>query len=176
MTRVAIVTDSTACLPRELVVEYGIEIVPMELIHKGTVYRDGVDITPPEFYRLLPGARWLPTTSAPSPGTYFAVLTRVAEKAGAILVITVSAKFSHTFDSAKAAAEMVTDKLENIPVEVLDCGTAAGAQGFVALAAARAAVSCESLDGVVEAARTMMPKVHLVDLWYGLISGDLCCL
>ncbi len=56
MTRVAIVTDSTACLPRELVVEYGIEIVPMELIHKGTVYRDGVDITPPEFYRLLPGA------------------------------------------------------------------------------------------------------------------------
>ncbi len=162
MIDVAIVTDSTICLPPELVARYGIEIVPMEVIHQGKVYRDGVDMSPAEFYRLLSRSDKLPTTSAPSVGTYFEVFKKVAQKARAILVIAPSAKFSHAFDSAKAAAEMSKEKLQNVAIEVLDCGTAAGAQGFVVLEAARAASLGESLSRVLEKACKIMPKVRLV--------------
>jgi DegV family protein with EDD domain len=162
MANVVIVTDSTVCLPPELVGKYKIEIVPMEVIYNGRIYRDGVDISPSEFYELLAKSDKLPTTSAPSPGAYFEVLKRVSNNAKAILVITLSAKFSHAFDSAKAAAEMSREKLRNTVIEVLDCGTAAGAQGFVVLAAAKTAALGEGLTGVLESARKMMPKVHLI--------------
>lgn len=52
MSRVAIVTDSVACLPKELVKKYGIRVVPVHVIIDGKSYRDGVDITPTE--RLQP--------------------------------------------------------------------------------------------------------------------------
>jgi DegV family protein with EDD domain len=162
MSKVAIVTDSTVCLPPHLVQRYGIEIVPMEVIHEGKVYRDGVDISPSEFYKLLAKANKLPTTSAPSSGTYFEVLKKVSSKAKDILVITLSAKFSHAFNSAKAAAEMGKDQLQNTVIEVLDCGTAAGAQGLIVLEAARAAAIDRNLSGVLESARDLMSKVHLI--------------
>jgi len=63
----------------------------MEFVHEGKVYRDQIDITPAQFYELLSKARELPTTSSPSPGTYFEVFRRVAERAKAILVVTLSA-------------------------------------------------------------------------------------
>ena len=162
MTGVAIVTDSTICLPRELIDKYKIEIVPQVFIYEGKNYRDGVDITPAQFYRLLSRAKELPTTSAPSIGDYLEVFKRVAKKAKGVLVVTPSAKLSHTFDSAKTAAGMAKDKLHNVAVEVLDSETAAGAQGFVVLAAAKAAAFSENIARVIEAARSLMPKVHLV--------------
>lgn len=162
MNEVAIVTDSAACLPKELVDRYEIEVVPMEFIHDGKLYRDGIDITPAKFYELLAQSKKLPTTSAPSPETYLAVFEKVAEKSETILVITPSARFTHAFDSAKAAAEMSKQKTPNVVVEVLDCGTAAGAQGLVVLTAARVAVAEKSLHKSAEAARTLMPKVRLV--------------
>lgn len=161
MVDVAIVTDSTVCLPPELVEKYGIEIVPMEFIHEGKVYRDGVDMSPSDFYRMLAKSKKLPTTSAPSPGTYFEVLKRVAKRTKSILIIAPSAKFSHAFDSARAAADMGKEKLQAV-IEVLDSGTAAGAQGFVVLAAAKAAAMGENLSRVLDAARRLMPLVRVV--------------
>jgi DegV family protein with EDD domain len=162
MAKVAIVTDSTVCLPPDLIAKYDIEIVPMEFIYGGKVYRDGLDISPPEFYELLARADKLPTTSAPSPGNYFEVLKRVAKNAHSILLITLSAKFSHAFDAAMTAAEMGKGKLQNTVIEVLDCGTAAGAQGFVVLEAAKEAAEGMNLDRVLATARKMMPRVHVI--------------
>ena len=163
MAKVAIVTDSSACLPEELVSKYGIEIIPMEFVHEGKVYRDQIDITPAQFYELLSKARELPTTSAPSPGTYFEVFSRVAERAKAILVVTPSATLTHAFDSAKAATQISKEKMPDVTIEVLDCGTAAGAQGLVVLASARAAaMENKNLSQVAEVARNLMPKVHLL--------------
>lgn len=63
MKKVAIVTDTTACIPQEQVAKYAIEVVPVELIFEDKVYRDGIDISPSEFYALLRQAKKLPTTS-----------------------------------------------------------------------------------------------------------------
>ena len=70
MAQVAVVTDSTACLPEELTQRYGIYIVPLSFAFEDRIYRDGVDITPTEFYRLLKKANHLPTTSSPPPPAY----------------------------------------------------------------------------------------------------------
>ncbi|RLC83044.1 MAG: DegV family protein, partial [Chloroflexi bacterium] len=68
MNQVAVVTDSAAALPMELVKEYHIHVVPLLLLWDDQTYRDGVDITPGEVYRRLREVRSLPTTSAPSVG------------------------------------------------------------------------------------------------------------
>jgi DegV family protein with EDD domain len=162
MEDVAIVTDSTVCLPQYLVEKYRIEIVPMEFISEGKIYRDGVDMSPSEFYKFLSQTEKLPTTSAPTPGTYFEVIKKVSNRTNAILIITLSAKFSHAYHSAQTAVEIAKTKLQNTVIEVLDCGTAAGAQGFVVLGAARSAASGEGLTRVIGTAKNLMPKVHLI--------------
>lgn len=162
MPSVAIVTDSTSCLPQEEVERYSIEVVPVNLVHEGRVYRDGQDLTPEEFYHLLKKAKRLPTTSPASPGDYLEVFRRVGQKARSILCISVSGKLSGMFDSARAAAELARDVLPRTAIQVLDSGTAAMAQGFVVLAAARAARLGKDLKEVTEAATRTMPLVELV--------------
>ncbi len=66
--KVAIVTDSTACIPKEQVEKYGIEVVPIVFIFGDKSYRDGIDISPTEFYARLRQAKKLPTTSGSLPG------------------------------------------------------------------------------------------------------------
>ena len=68
MKKVAIVTDTTACIPQEQVEKYDIEVVPVEFIFGDKVYRDGIDMSPAEFYARLRQAKRLPITSGSSPG------------------------------------------------------------------------------------------------------------
>jgi len=174
MGSVAIITDSTVCLPRDVTEGLDVEIVPLRFLHEDRVYVDGIDITPDEMYRILPGAKNLPTTSAPAPGDYYQALEKAAGRHSSILVITISAKFSTMFDSARTAVEMMMEQGRGATIEVLDCGTAAGAQGLVVLAAARAASAGEDLVNVTEAARSVMAKTGLVafvDTLYYLVKG-----
>lgn len=161
MSKVAIVTDTTACLPRELVEEYGIVIVPIPIIFEDRVYQDEVDITPSQVYRLLREGR-IPTTSAPSPGVYLEAFRELSQRAESILYISLPSELTMVYQSATQAKEMAKEELPHTPVEVLDCRTAAGAQGLVTVAAARAAAAGKSLDQVIESARDMIPRVHLL--------------
>jgi len=172
--KVAIVTDTTACISREQAEKYGIGMVPVELIFEDKAYRYGIDISPSEFYALLKQAKKLPTTSASSPGPYLEAYGKASHRATSILCITESSKFSVMFDSAKVAKEMANTTLPNVVIDVLECATAAAGQGFVALAAAKAAASGMSLAGVNEAARSMMERVNLfatLDTLHYLVRG-----
>jgi len=161
LENVAIVTDSTACLPQEVVHQYNVEVVPLRFAWQGKTYRDGIDITPEIIYRILPTAKELPTTSAPSPGDYLEALQKLGQKYRSILVITLSARLSTMSDSARVAREMVGGRLQDVAVEVLDCGSAAGAQGLVVLAAARVAGAGGNLAEVTQVARRVSAKVNL---------------
>jgi len=161
MRKVAIVTDTTACIPREQVEKYDIEVVPIQLIFENRTYRDGIDISPTEFYALLRRAKKLPTTSSSSPGPYLEAYQQASKLAPNVLCITLSAKFSGIFNSARLAMEMAKTTLPNVVIEVLDSGTAAAAQGLVVLAAARAAASGHDLAEVMATARRVMSKVNL---------------
>ena len=120
MPKVAIVTDTTACVPREQVTQYGIEVVPVPLIFGDRAYRDGIDITPAEFYDLLRRSRKIPTTSSSSPEPYLEAFRRAAGKATDILCLTEPSRFSAMFDSARVAMATARNTLPGVTIEVLE--------------------------------------------------------
>lgn len=161
MRKVAIVTDTTACVPQEQVAKYDIEVVPVQLIFEDKTYRDGIDISPTEFYTLLREAKKMPTTSASSPNPYLEAYHKASQKAPSILCLTEPSRFSAMSDSARVAMEMARKILRNVVIEVLECTTAAAGQGLVALAAARAAALGRTLDEVLTIAQQTMSRVNL---------------
>ncbi|OGO20646.1 MAG: hypothetical protein A2Z15_01095 [Chloroflexi bacterium RBG_16_50_11] len=161
MRKVAIVTDTTACVPQEQVAKYDIEVVPVPLIINEKTYRDGIDITPTEFYAILRKAKRLPTTSASSPSPYLEAYRNASRKADNILCLTEPSKFSAMYNSARTAMETAKDILPNVNIEVIECVTAAAGQGLVALAAARAAAAEKTPDEVKQIINSVMSRVNL---------------
>jgi len=174
MKKVAVVTDTTACIPQEQVARYDIEVVPVQLIFEDKAHRDGIDISPTEFYALLRQANKLPTTSASSPDPYLEAYRKASQRAESILCLTEPSNFSAMFNSALVAKEMAKTALSNVVIEVVDCATAAAGQGLVALAAARAAASGKNLGEVMTTAQDIMHRVNLfatLDTLHYLVKG-----
>jgi len=162
MPKVAIVTDTTACIPQELVEEHGIELVPVVFIFGDKSYRNGIDMNTAEFYTRLRQAKKLPTTSGSLPTPYLEAYHRASQRADSIFCITIPAKFSGLYNSAQLAVEMAKEALPNVTIEVLDCGTAAAGQGLVVLAAAKAAALGKSLTEVIGITKSVMQRVNLL--------------
>jgi len=172
--RVAIVSDTTACLLPEQVKEYDIEVVPVALIFEDKVYRDGIDISPADFYALLRHAKKLPTTSGSSPAPYLEAYEKASQKAESIVCITEPSGFSAMFNSAKLAMEMARTTLVGVAIEVIECATAAAGLGLVTLAAARAAASGKALKEVIDIAKHIMSRISLfamLDTLHYLVKG-----
>lgn len=164
MQKVAIVTDSIACLTKELVEQYGIRIVPLNFYFGGRVYRDLVDITPTQAYELFlkdPGSF---KSSAPSPEGFLEAFRELGNQTKDILCVTISAKVSTTYDIACVAKEQIRAEVPQSSIEVLDSETVTAAEGFVALAAARAVEDGKSLAEVVKAAEEMRERVTFLAL------------
>jgi len=161
MRKVAIVTDTTACVPQEQVARYDIEVVPVQLVFEDRTYRDGIDISPTEFYALLRQAKKMPTTSASSPNPYLEAYHRASRKAPCILCLTEPSRFSAMFESARVAMQTAQKTLHNVVIEVLECTTAAAGQGLVTLAAARSAALGRTLSEVIDVARSTMSRMNL---------------
>ena len=157
----AIVTDSNASLPPDLVRDLPLYVVPMQIRHEDRVYQDGVDIAPDAFYALQANSPTPPTTSAPQPGAFIDAFHRAAEHADEIVCLTLSARLSATYNSARAAAHEAAGALGSTRVEVVDTQAAAAAQGLVVLAAARAAAKCANADDILRRAPAWIASVEL---------------
>jgi len=155
---VAIVTDSTAYLPEELVERHKLFVVPNVVNWGTTTYRDGVDIKSAEFFERLKTDPVHPTTAVASIGEFHEVYAKAAEGSDSVVGIHLSAKLSGTYNAAAQAAGMLTGKR----AEVIDANSTAMALGFVVLAAARAAMQGGSHEQVAQAARDAIPHVGLV--------------
>jgi DegV family protein with EDD domain len=160
-----VVTDSGAALPQELSTELGIGLVPMEVRFGDQVYRDGVDLRPSDFYRLLRERPEHPSTSAPPPQAFLDAFENAGLRATAVLCITVARRFSASYDAAMVAVGQAHRSLPGLAIRVFDSRTAAAAQGLVALAAARAAKEGSLADAEVAAHRAVatVRMVALVD-------------
>lgn len=158
MAQVAVVTDGAAAMPPELVEEYDIAVVPFQLIWEGETLRDGIDITPSQFYRRLRTAKSLPTTSQPLAGDFVRLYGELSKKAEAIASIHIAEEFTGTYNTALLAAKQAA----TVPIEVIDSRTATMGQGFLVLEAARAARRGASLSEVVARVKSLIPKVHVI--------------
>ena len=172
--RTALVVDSAACLPEEMATRPFVHVVPMRLIFGERDYLDGRDITTTEFYRLLRASEVLPTTSAPSPDSFLSAFHEAAREADSIVCLTVSSSFGGSNNAAQAAVVEAGGTLPNVPVTLIDSGSAAGGEALVATAAIRAIEDDVSHEEVVSAIRAVAPKVTLfafVDTLFYLWKG-----
>jgi DegV family protein with EDD domain len=162
MKKVAILTDSTCCLPQDVAEMYDICIVPLWIVHEGKSYRDGIDISPNEVYKIMRRRKNLPTTSTASAGDFLDAYRQLSQKAESILCITLTGLQSKTFDTALVAKEMAKELIPDTAIEVIDSRAVAGALGFIALEAARIASEDGELAQAINAARSMMGRVNFL--------------
>ena len=153
---VAIVTDSTADLPPQLLKQRSITVVPLTLEFEGRSLLDGVDIRPSEFYRKLPNATTHPTTSQPSPGRFAAAYTELLRDHDEVVSIHISEKLSGTYASAVQGAEM-TDANR---VRVVDSQVVSMSLGLITLAASTMAADGATAAAIVERVSAMRDRIQ----------------
>ncbi|MEU4480798.1 DegV family protein [Micromonospora sp. NPDC023966] len=146
---VAVVTDSTAYLPPELVRAYRLTVVPLTVVLNGAEGLEGVETFPADATRVLSGRRVTVSTSRPAPEQFAQVYRQLlASGADGVVSVHLSAELSGTVEAARLAAAEVGDDL----VTVVDSRSAGMGLGFPVLAAASAAAGDADLSGVRQAA------------------------
>jgi DegV family protein with EDD domain len=146
LSGIAVVTDSTSDIPKGLAKQYGISVVPLSVIHEGVVYRDGIDITPEQFYPMLEKADSLPTSSQPSPSQFMDVFKPLIESGKQVLSFHLSRALSSTVDSARLAAQQLApDRIHVVDTCSISYGIA-----VQAIEAARLAMEGRAVPAILE--------------------------
>jgi DegV family protein with EDD domain len=149
----AVITDSAASVPSDLVRELGITVVPLEIVVDQVSYHDGELPVSELVTHIGDGV----STSGPPPGRIGKAFEDRLRDADALVMMTVSQRMSSTYDAACLAAGTVAGD-----VRIVDTETAAGAEGLVVEHAARGARRGDGADAVERAARTVAERVRLV--------------
>ncbi|TDC35414.1 DegV family protein [Micromonospora sp. 15K316] len=145
---VAVVTDSTAYLPPELVRTHRLTVVPLTVVLNGAEGLEGEEISPADAIRALGARRLSASTSRPAPEQFAQTYRRLLDAgADGVLSVHLSAALSGTVEAAQLAAADVGDR-----VVVVDSRSTGLGLGFPVLAAAAAAARGADLDGVRRAA------------------------
>jgi DegV family protein with EDD domain len=157
-TKVAIVTDSTANLPVDVIKEHNIYVIPQILNWEGNSLLDQIDISTEEFYQRLPQSKDLPKTSQPAPGQFTEHFEKVAEGAESIVAIFVSEYLSGTLQSAHLGAEAMGD----YPIEIVDSRSVSLGLGLLVVAAARYAAEGHDYKEVAAYVRQLVPRLRVM--------------
>jgi DegV family protein with EDD domain len=165
MAGVAVVTDTTHYLPRDIVEAVDIRLVSLYVNWPGIQERevDMVDFN--DFYDRLRGARDLPTTSQPSIGDFLAVYEPLLAEGCDIVSIHLAGGVSGTVEAARQAAAQAAERGHKGRIEVIDSETACGGYGLLALGAARAARAGSDLDATVQATRRVREALKI---WFAV--------
>ncbi len=161
MPKTAIVTDSSACLPSELIRAHRVTIVPLAFLFDGDVRDDG-SLSSRDFYALLRASRKFPTTASPPPAAFVEAFRQAAQTAEAALCITLPSTFSGTYSSALTAMELAQQELPGFPIRVIDSHCLAMCHGFAVLTAARAAENGASIDTTEAVVRDVAARSYLI--------------
>jgi fatty acid kinase fatty acid binding subunit len=163
MSRIAIVTDSTASIPENLIDELEIHWVPY-YIHKGQeVWRDLANISRKNFYEWLPTAQQLPQTACPGPGDYVELYGSLAEEGvQEIVSIHMTSKGSGAYQAATAAQSIVRATSPKLKVVVIDTLNVSMCHGWMVIEAARSALAGNSLIEVVGQVKQLIPVARMI--------------
>jgi DegV family protein with EDD domain len=156
---VAVVTDSTAGIPSQVLDELEITEIPLYVQFGKKSYRDGIDLSAAEFYdRLVHGPDY-PKTSTPNIGDFISTYSEVAKKSKEIISIHLGSKISGTYNVAVAAAKEVE---ADCRIELVDCNTTIMAQGLLVIEAAKAAKDGTGLSQLTNMVHELIPKAHVI--------------
>jgi DegV family protein with EDD domain len=144
MTKIAVVTDSTASIQKEHREQLNIEMIPLNVIFGEESYEDEIELSIEDFYEKMKNTSELPKTSQPAIGKFVELYERLGKDYDAIISIHLSSGISGTFQAAVSASEMV----EGVDIEVFDSEISSLMQGFYAIEAAEMASAGKSFDEI----------------------------
>jgi DegV family protein with EDD domain len=158
MATIAIVTDSTADIPKEMRDRLGITMVPLKVAFGKDTYLDNIDLQPAEFYQKLIQSSSLPTTSQPSPTDFFDVFKMLTDEGRTVVSIHLSGTLSGTYQSALIAKSMLEGEGD---ITVVDSKSASYGYGMMVVAAAEMAAEEASVDEIVEEIHSLRREMRL---------------
>ena len=153
VTAIRITADSTCDLSPELLAQYNIETLPLYIIHDGTEYKDGVDITPDALYEKVRASGKLGSTAAVNVDDYLAFFSRLRETCETVIHFTISSEMSSCCQNARIAAEELGG------VYVIDSRNLSTGIGLQVLRACELAQKGMAAEVIVSAITAMADKV-----------------
>lgn len=172
MSKIRVVTDSACDIPRDIVEELGITVVPLTIRFGDEEFVDCQDLTPQDFWAKCKVSDTLPETAAPSPGAFQSAYEQaLADGYDGVLAVCLSSKLSATHQSATLGADGVAGK---IPVTVIDSLAVTMAQGLIVMECAEAAqkgASLEELTAIAHDAVSRAGVIGTIDTLEHLIKG-----
>ena len=153
---VYVVTDSSADIPREILDEFGITVVPLTITFGTESFRDGQDLGSEEFYARLQSSKQLPQTSQPPPALFQHAFQHLTSR-GEVVSVHLSHKFSGTIETARMAArDVAPDK-----ITIVDSGLTSMALGLCVIAAAKRAKAGGTREQCAAAAEDVARRIRL---------------
>jgi len=169
--KTAIVTDSTCYLPQEIVDKYNITVVPIEVVFNTKTYREDIDLTTSEFYKLLQDSPELPSTAQPSIGEMMNVYDKLAKEGyDTVISIHLASTISGFVNNLKVAAKTI----DSTNVVVYDSHITVRLMGYLAQEAAKMAQENKPVDEIIErldVLRDSMGESFVVDDLKNLVKG-----
>ncbi len=149
--KIGLVTDGTCDIPADIAAEHHIHVVPHHVIWGTETFTDGVNLTSAAFYERLARDPQLPKTAQPSAAEFAAAYQTVRDQMGAdaILCVATSQRITGAYSSAVLASSMI-----DVPVRVIDSGTATVALGLTVLAVVNAIEHGANLDEAEQIVRS----------------------
>lgn len=170
---IKILTDSVADVPKQMVKELGIEVMPLTVNFQDGSYKDGIEITKDEFYDKLSKSKKLPTTSQITPGEFINVFEGLIKEGHEVIAILMSSELSGTYNSAVSAKEYLGDER----ITVIDSELVTFPQGLIVIEAARMALRkycrAEIIEKVMYMKANMECKFIIDDIEYLKKGGRL---
>ena len=156
MSKIAIVTDSTAYIPQSIRDEQGIIMVPLNVVFGNESYKEEVEITASDFYEMMKNAEQLPTTSQPAIGLFGSEFERLAKDYDQIISIHLSSQISGTYQAAVVAGDMV----DGVEVFAFDSEISCMPQGYYVLEAAKLVKEGKTATEIIERLHEMKQKIR----------------
>jgi DegV family protein with EDD domain len=156
---VKIVTDSCSDITPKMAEQLGVTVIPVNVHFGDEIYRDNIDLNTEEFYQRLAKDKVFPTTSVPSPIVFTDILGKLAKETNEILVITLSQKYSATYNIFLKSKETIKSKCN---IEVIDSQVAIGGQLILVTSAALMAKAGAKLGEITNWVRGAIPRIHVL--------------
>lgn len=145
MGKIAIITDSTACLEEEIIKKYKIYVVPLAVNFNYESYKEGHGLSNKEFYQYIKNNSVLPTTSQPAIGEFIELYENLVKEYDSIIAIHLSSGISGTYNTSFSAARMVAGN----KIEVIDSELACYGLGLAVIEASKMAAEGKTVSEIV---------------------------
>lgn len=154
--KIALLTDSACDLPKKLIEQFCIKVLPLSVIYPDKIYQDRVNIQPQEVYDRMPDE--IPTTSMPTPREISTILEEIRDQGFThVLAVHLSSGLSGTYE----AVRMVAKDFEDMVIKVVDTRTLSIATGWMALEAARDIAAGLSFQTIIENIQQLQSRINI---------------